>query len=116
MIEGGRVDGSKVDGELTRITQPWNVQGSPRRNSYDKAILKTDITSEPETKIKCAVTPEEAAYLLTLFQSPEVYVNQGGEYVAVAIENFTPTQNDNRAPFIEIDFTIVYGQKAVGRI
>jgi hypothetical protein len=116
VIEGGRVEATKIGSDLTNITQPWNVQGSPRRNSYDKAILKTDTTSEPETRIQCAVTPDEAAYLLTLFQSPEVYVNQGGEYVAVAIENFTPVQNDNRAPFIEIDFTIVYGQKAVGRI
>jgi len=116
VIESGRVEATKIGGDLTNITQPWNVQGSPRRNSYDKAILKTDIVAEPETRIQCAVTPEEAVYLLTLFQSPEVYVNQGGEYVAVAIENFTPVQNDNRAPFIEIDFTIVYGQKAVGRI
>lgn len=116
VIEGGRIEATKIGGDLTNITQPWNVAGSPRRNSYDKAILKTDTTSEPETRIKCAVTHGEAAYLLTLFQSPEVYVIQGGEYVAVAIENFTPTQNDNRAPFIELDFTIVYGQKAVGRI
>ena len=116
VIEGGRTDSTKIGGDLVNITQPWNVQGSPRRNSYDKAILRTDTTSEPETRVQCAVTPEEAAYLLTLFQSPEVYVNQGSEYVAVVIENFTPTQNDNRAPFIEIDFTIVYGQKAVGRI
>ena len=116
VIEGGRTDSTKIGGDIVNITQPWNVQGSPRRNSYDKAILRTDTTSEPETRVQCAVTPEEAAYLLTMFQSPEVYVIQGGEYVAVAIENFTPTQNDNRSPFIELDFTIVYGQKAVGRI
>lgn len=116
VLEGGRVDSAKIGGDLVNITQPWNVAGSPRRNSYDKPVIRTDTTSEPETRIQCAVTPEEAAYLLTLFVSPEVYVNQGGEYVACAVENFTPKQADNRAPFIELEFTIVYGQKAVGKI
>lgn len=111
VIEGGRVDSTKVGGDLVNVTQPWNVIGSPRRNPYDKSVIRTDTTVEPETRVQCAVTPEEAAYLETLFYSPEVYVVRGGEYISCTIENGTIKRSDNRAPFIEVDFTIVYGQK-----
>ena len=116
VIEGGRIDSTKVGGDLVNITTPWNVTGSPRRNPYDKSVIRTDTTSEPETRIQCAVTQSEAEYLATLFQSPEIYVVVGGEYVSCAIENGTFKCADNRAPFIDVDFTIVYGQKVTAKI
>lgn len=116
VIEGGRVDSTKVGGDLVNITQPWNVTGNPRRNPYDKSVIRTDTTVEPETRVQCAVTPEEAEYLSTLFYSPEVYVVQDGEYISCTIENGTFKRSDNRAPFIEVDFTIVYGQKVSAKL
>lgn len=116
IIEGGRIDATKVGGDLVDITTPWNVLGSPRRNPYDKSVIRTDTTVEPETRIQCAVTQSEAEYLATLFQSPEIYVVVDGEYVSCAIENGTFKRADNRAPFIEVDFTIVYGQKVTNKI
>lgn len=116
VITGSRIDNTKVGGDLVNITQPWNVTGSPRRNSYDKSVIRTDTTVEPSTQVKCAVTQSEAEYLATLFQSPEVYVIIGGEYVSCTIENGTFKRSDNRAPFIEVDFTIVYGQKVTSRV
>lgn len=116
VIEGGRVDSTKVGGDLVNITQPWNVTGSPRRNSYDKSVIRTDTTVEPSTQVKCAVTQSEAEYLATLFQSPEVYVIIGGEYVSCTIENGTFKRADNRAPFVDVEFTIVYGQKVASKV
>lgn len=116
VIEGGRIDSTKVGGDLVNVTQPWNVTGSPRRNPYDKSVIRTDTTVEPETRVQCAVTPEEAEYLATLFQSPEIYVVSEGEYVSCAIENGTFQRSNNRAPFIEVDFTIVYGQKVASKV
>jgi len=116
VICGGRVDSTKVGGDLVDITQPWNVTGSPRRNPYDKSVIRTDTTVEPSTRIQCAVTQAEAEYLATLFASPEIYVIENGEYISCAIENGTFKRADNRAPFIEVDFTIVYGQKVTPRI
>jgi hypothetical protein len=116
VIEGGRIDATKVGGDLVDITPPWNVLGSPRRNSYDKSVIRTDTTVAPETRIQCAVTQSEAEYLATLFQSPEVYVVVGGQYVSCAIENGTFKRTDNRAVSVEVDFTIVYGQKVAAKI
>lgn len=116
VIEGGRVESTKIGGDLVNITTPWSVTGSPRRNTYDKSVIRTDTTIEPSTRIQCAVTESEAEYLVTLFQSPEVYLNIEGEYVYCAIENGTFKRKDNRAPFIDVDFTIFYGQKVVSRV
>jgi hypothetical protein len=90
--------------------------GSPRRNPYDKSVIRADTTVAPETRIQCAVTQSEAEYLATLFQSPEVYVVVGGQYISCAIENGTFKRTDNRAVSIDVDFTIVYGQKVAAKI
>lgn len=116
VIEGGRIDNTKVDGDLVNITTPWSVTGSPRRNSYDKSIIRTDTRVEQTKRVQCAVTQEEAEYLETLFYSPEVYVLTGGEYVACIVENGTFKRTDNRAAFIEVDFTITFGQKPANKV
>lgn len=108
VICGGRVDVTKVSGDQVSIPQPWSVIGSPRRNPYDKGVIRTDTSSEPQTRITCAVSPEIAEYLSTLFSSPEIYLIQAGQYRAVAIENGTFKTGDNNAVSIEVDFTIVY--------
>lgn len=116
VIEGGRVENIKVGGDLVNIAQPWNVTGSPRRDAFDKSVIRTDTTVEPTMRVQCAVTRSEAEYLATMFYSPEVYIVQSGEYVACLIENGTFKQSDNRAPFIDVDFTIVFGDKVANKI
>lgn len=109
-------DSVKVGGQLTNITTPWNVTGSPRRNTYSKGIIRTETRRSPEKQVTVAVTPEEAQYISTMFHSAEVYVNDGGNYVSCVIENADIPTTSNRATSIEISFTIVFGDKVTNKI
>lgn len=55
----------------------------------------------------------DGEYIATLFESPEVYLNVGGQYVAVVIDNATVPTLDNREVTLEVKFTILFGLKAV---
>ena len=106
---------SKTDSELIDVAQPWNYT-APRANSYDKRVLKTNIQSRKNIEVNTSIPQEDGEYISTLLESPEVYMNIGGQYVAVALEDATISTADNRAVELEVKFTIAFGLKAVSGI
>ena len=109
---GNFTDQVKTDSENIDVAQTWNYT-APRANSYDKRVLKTNIQSRKEIEVQTSIPQEDGEYIATLFESPEVYLNIGGQYVAVVIDNATVPTLDNREVELEVKFTILFGLKAV---
>jgi hypothetical protein len=109
---GNFTDQVKTDSENIDVAQTWNYT-APRANSYDKRALKTNIQSRKEIEVKTSIPQEDGEYIATLFESPEVYLVSGGQYVAVTIDNATVPTLDNREVELEVKFTILFGLKAV---
>ena len=106
---------AKTDSELVDVAQPWNYT-TPRANSHDKRVLKTNIQSRKNIEVNTSIPQEDGEYIATLLESPEVYMNIDGQYVAVALEDATISTADNRAVELEVKFTIAFGLKAVSGI
>jgi len=102
----------KTDSENIDVAQTWNYT-APRANSYDKRVLKTNIQSRKEIEVQTSIPQEDGEYIATLFESPEVYLVSGGQYIAVTIDNATVPTLDNREVELEVKFTILFGLKAV---
>ena len=109
---GNFTDQVKTDSENIDVAQTWNYT-APRANSYDKRMLKTNIQSRKEIEVNTSIPQEDGEYIATLFESPEVYTNINGQYVAVVIDNATVPTLDNREVDLEVKFTILFGLKAV---
>ena len=109
---GNFTDQVKTDSENIDVAQTWNYT-APRANSYDKRMLKTNIQSRKEIEVNTSIPQEDGEYIATLFESPEVYANINGQYVAVTIDNATVPTLDNREVDLEVKFTILFGLKAV---
>ena len=109
---GKFTDQVKTESEQVDVAQTWNYT-APRANSYDKRVLKTNIQSRKEIEVQTSIPQEDGEYIATLFESPEVYLNIGGQYVAVVIDNATVPTLDNREVTLEVKFTILFGLKAV---
>ena len=92
------------------------MAASPKANSYDKTIIKTNQRVNKSKQIKCNVSHEDAEYIASLFYSPEVYIIENNQYVNVTIANADIRTNDNRATDIEISFEIIYPNKPVAQL
>ena len=104
-------DLQNANADIINISQPWNVAASPRANSYDKTIIKTNQRVNKRKQIRCNIPHEDAVYVASLFYSPEVYIIEGGKYVNVTISNAEILTDDNRATDIEVNFEITYPNK-----
>lgn len=109
-------DLQNANADIINISQPWNVAASPRANSYDKTIIKTNQRVNKRKQIKCNIPHEDAVYVASLFYSPEVYIIEGGKYVNVTISNAEILTDDNRATDIEVNFEIVYPNKPTAQL
>lgn len=109
-------DLQNANADIINISQPWNVATSPRANSYDKTIIKTNQRVNKRKQIKCNIPHEDAVYVASLFYSPEVYIIEGGKYVNVTISNAEILTDDNRATDIEVNFEIVYPNKPTAQL
>lgn len=109
-------DLQNANADIINISQPWNVAASPRANSYDKTIIKTNQRVNKRKQIKCNIPHEDAVYVASLFYSPEVYIIESGKYVNVTISNAEILTNDNRATDIEVNFEITYPNKPTAQL
>ena len=109
-------DLQNANADIINISQPWNVAASPRANSYDKTIIKTNQRVNKRKQIKCNIPHEDAMYVASLFYSPEVYIIEGGKYVNVTISNAEILTDDNRATDIEVNFEITYPNKPTAQL
>ena len=105
-----------ANGDIINLSQPWNLAASPKANSYDKTIIKTNQRVNKSKQIKCNVSHEDAEYIASLFYSPEVYIIENNQYVNVTIANGDVKTNDNRATDIELSFEIIYPNKPVAQL
>jgi len=109
-------DLQNANADIINISQPWNVAASPRSNSFDKTIIKTNQRVNKRKQIKCSIPHEDAVYVASLFYSPEVYIIEGGKYVNVTISNAEILTDDNRATDIEVNFEITYPNKPTAQL
>lgn len=109
-------DLQNANADIINISQPWNVAASPRANSFNKTIIKTNQRVNKRKQIKCSIPHEDAVYVASLFYSPEVYIIEGGKYVNVTISNADILTDDNRATDIEVNFEIVYPDKPTAQL
>lgn len=109
-------ESQSANGDIINLSQPWNLAASPKANSYDKTIIKTNQRVNKSKQIKCNVSHEDAEYIASLFYSPEVYIIENNQYVNVTIANADIRINDNRATDIEISFEIIYPNKPIAQL
>ena len=109
-------DLQNANADIINISQPWNVVASPRANSYDKTIIKTNQRVNKRKQVKCSIPHEDALYISSLFYSPEVYIIENGKYVNVTISNAETLTDNNRATDIEVNFEITYPNKPTAQL
>jgi hypothetical protein len=73
------VDLQNANADIINISQPWNVAASPRANSFDKTIIKTNQRVNKRKQVKCNIPHEDAVYIASMFYSPEVYIIENGK-------------------------------------
>jgi len=105
-----------ANADIINISQPWNVAASPRANSYDKTIIKTNQRVNKRKQVKCNIPHEDAVYISSMFYSPEVYIIENGKYVNVTISNAETLTDNNRATDIEVNFEITYPNKPTAQL
>jgi hypothetical protein len=110
------VDLQNANADIINISQPWNVAASPRANSYDKTIIKTNQRVNKRKQVKCSIPHEDAVYISSMFYSPEVYIIENGKYVNVTISNAETLTDNNRATDIEVNFEITYPNKPTAQL
>jgi hypothetical protein len=109
-------DLQNANADIINISQPWNVAASPRANSFDKTIIKTNQRVNKRKQVKCNIPHEDAVYVASMFYSPEVYIIENGKYVNVIISNAETLTDNNRATDIEISFEITYPNKPTAQL
>ena len=109
-------DLQNANADIINISQPWNVAASPRANSFDKTIIKTNQTVNKRKQVKCNIPHEDILYIVSLFYSPEVYIIENGKYVNVSISNGDIVTDNNRATDIELSFEITYPNKPTAQL
>jgi hypothetical protein len=110
------VDLQNANADIINISQPWNVAASPRANSFDKTIIKTNQRVNKRKQVKCNIPHEDAVYIASMFYSPEVYIIENGKYVNVTISNAETLTDNNRATDIELSFEITYSNKPTAQL
>jgi hypothetical protein len=105
-----------ANADIINISQPWNVAASPRANSFDKTIIKTNQRVNKRKQVKCNIPHEDAVYIASMFYSPEVYIIENGKYVNVTISNAETLTDNNRATDIEVSFEITYPNKPTAQL
>jgi len=105
-----------ANADIINISQPWSVAASPRANSFDKTIIKTNQRVNKRKQVKCNIPHEDALYIASMFYSPEVYIIEGGKYVNVTISNAETLTDNNRATDIEVSFEITYPNKPTAQL
>ena len=109
-------DLQNANADIINISQPWNVAASPRANSFDKTIIKTNQRVNKRKQVKCNIPHEDAVYIASMFYSPEVYIIENGKYVNVTISNAETLTDNNRATDIELSFEITYPNKPTAQL
>jgi hypothetical protein len=109
-------DLQNANADIINISQPWNVAASPRANSYDKTIIKTNQRVNKRKQVKCNIPHEDAVYISSMFYSPEVYIIENGKYVNVSISNTETLTDNNRTTDIELSFEITYPNKPTAQL
>jgi hypothetical protein len=109
-------DLQNANADIINISQPWNVAASPRANSFDKTIIKTNQRVNKRKQVKCNVPHEDISYIVSLFYSPEVYIIENGKYVNVSISNGDIVTDNNRTTDIELSFEITYPNKPTAQL
>jgi hypothetical protein len=110
------VDLQNANADIINVSQPWNVVTSPKANSYDKTIIKTNQRVNKRKQVKCSIPHEDALYISSMFYSPEVYIIENGKYVNVTISNAETLTDNNRATDIEVSFEITYPNKPTAQL
>jgi hypothetical protein len=110
------VDLQNANADIINVSQPWSVVTSPRANSYDKTIIKTNQRVNKRKQVKCSIPHEDAVYISSMFYSPEVYIIENGKYVNVTISNAETLTDNNRATDIEVSFEITYPNKPTAQL
>jgi hypothetical protein len=105
-----------ANADIINISQPWNVAASPRANSFDKTIIKTNQRVNKRKQVKCNVPHEDILYIVSLFYSPEVYIIENGKYINVTISNGETLTDNNRTTDIEVNFEITYPNKPTAQL
>jgi hypothetical protein len=105
-----------ANANIINVSQPWNVAASPRANSFDKTIIKTNQRINKRKQVKCNIPHEDAVYITSLFYSPEVYIIEDGKYVNVTISNGDILTDNNRTTDIELSFEITYPNKPTAQL
>jgi len=110
------IDLQNANADIINISQPWSVVSSPRANSYNKTIIKTNQRVNKRKQVKCNIPHEDILYIVSLFYSPEVYIIENGKYVNVSISNGDLVTDNNRTTDIELSFEITYPNKPTAQL
>lgn len=113
---GLMIDRQTSNADTINLAQRWLITDSPKANTFDKNIIKVNQRSNKSKLVTVAVSHEDAAYIATMFNSPEVYLIENGKYVNVTIANGEISTGNNRATDIGVSFEIIYQNTPVAQL
>jgi hypothetical protein len=110
------IDKQTSNADTINLAQRWNITASPKANTFDKNVIKVNQRSNKSKTVTVAVSHEDALYIATMFNSPEVYIIENGKYVNVTIANGEINTDNNRATDIGVSFEIIYQNTPVAQL
>jgi hypothetical protein len=113
---GLMIDKQTSNADTINLAQRWNIAASPKANTFDKNVIKVNQRSNKSKTVTVAVSHEDALYIATMFDSPEVYIIENGKYVNVTIANGEINTDNNRATDIGVTFEIIYQNTPVAQL
>lgn len=113
---GLMIDKQTSNADTINLAQRWNIAASPKANTFDKNVIKVNQRSNKSKTVTVAVSHEDALYIATMFNSPEVYIIENGKYVNVTIANGEINTDNNRATDIGVSFEIIYQNTPVAQL
>ena len=111
-FKGQIIEKQKDSGDTGQIAPAWDVTTSPPVNSHSRGLIRTDIQQESSLEITEAVSPTTAYWLRSIRTSPEVYMEQDGNYIPVIIESGEATVSQSRAGLIEFKLTVIFDRES----
>ena len=113
---GLMIDKQTSNADTINLAQRWLITDSLKANTFDKNVIKVNQRSNKSKTVTVAVSHEDALYIATMFNSPEVYIIENGKYVNVTIANGEINTDNNRATDIGVSFEIIYKNTPVAQL
>lgn len=115
-FKGDIVSKVRTSGDVGEIAQSWTPGSLPNMYSYDRGIIKTDITQSYAREVSESMHPTTAEEIKSLFTSPEVYAYIDSDLYPCVITSSEVQYGRTKQANAEVKFTIQLGGDPVQQL